>query len=116
MFNRAIHHGLLAALILSVLATAGQSQEGGLAAALTGKTLTSDQGWQFSLGPGGALSGREADGTKISGSWHIKDGKFCRTLVQPAAWAGSSCRAVSMKGDTLMMTMKNGKVEKLRVK
>lgn len=76
-------------------------------AALSGKTLTNAD-TTFIVNADGTLTGEEATGEAVAGTWTIEDGKWCRTLTQPAAYAGTSCRDVIIEGDQVTLARPDG--------
>lgn len=76
-------------------------------AALSGKTLTNAD-TTFVVNADGTLTGEEATGEVVAGTWKIEDGKWCRTLTQPAAFAGTSCRDVIIEGDQVTLARPDG--------
>jgi hypothetical protein len=105
------HHLVIAATLCSLagcMQTAPTDEMGPIAARLSGTTLVSEQGWTFNLGADGQLSGSEADGRPIAGVWAERDGKFCRTLTLPEAWAGTACQEVEFDGDQVAFVRADG--------
>ena len=76
---------------------------------LAGKTLTNADS-TLALTKDGALIGKSKSGAVIRGTWEAKDGKFCRTLTEPAAAAGTECQNVTIQGDQLTLVRANGQV------
>lgn len=71
--------------------------------ALMGKTLINEQ-VKFSLNRDGTMVG-----DTVAGTWIVRDGKFCRTVVNPAALRGTECQTVTIKGKQATFTSPNGK-------
>ncbi len=96
---------LLISLALAACKTTGENlseSDAPLYAALAGQTLE-NRAVSFHLHENGTLSG-----TGVKGTWEVKDGKFCRTLSQPASLAGSDCQAVLFDGDLVTFFRSNG--------
>ncbi|QFT62065.1 hypothetical protein [Roseivivax sp. THAF30] len=86
--------------LLAGCATTGtMSTMGPIETRLTGKTLVNSGGWSITPEAGGVLSGTEADGSAVVGTWEERNGQFCRTLTQPADWAGTACQNVVFEDD-----------------
>lgn len=64
----------------------------------------------------------KADGSMVganpalTGSWEVRDGQFCRTIVTPARLAGSECQKVTISGDTYTFDGSSGVREYTLVK
>lgn len=74
---------------------------------LAGKTLSNAES-TMALTADGRLLGKESTGEITRGTWEIRDGKWCRTLTEPAAWAGTGCRGVTFSGNTVTMSKDDG--------
>ncbi|WP_156883586.1 hypothetical protein [Salipiger mucosus] len=75
--------------------------------ALSGKTL-SNSDTTLIVNADGTLTGQEATGEAVSGTWTVEDGQWCRTLTQPEAYAGTSCRTVLIEGDQVTLARPDG--------
>ena len=75
---------------------------------VSGKTMQDSRKNTFTMGTDGTLVGTTSKGDAVSGTWEVKDGKWCRTIKEPARLAGSACQAATIKGDTLTLTVKDG--------
>ncbi len=69
-----------------------------LSVALSGRTLTLGAN-RINVGADGRLSGSAANGAAILGTWSIRNGKWCRTLISPEAMAGSACQSLAIEAD-----------------
>lgn len=78
-------------------------------AMLAGKTLVNPD-TTMNLLATGQLTGVEANGDEVAGTWTADDGQWCRTLTKPAAYAGSACRDVTFGGDQVTMIGPNGAI------
>ena len=100
MLNNGTIGTVMAACVLAGCAATGSVETmGPVETRLSGKTLVSDGGWSLMLQPGGVLSGSEADGSPVLGTWEERGGQFCRTLVEPKDWAGTACQDVVFSDD-----------------
>jgi hypothetical protein len=94
------------ALALAACQTTGSemsaSPDDALRAQLSGKTIAVN-GAETHVNSDGSLSGA------VQGTWTIEDGKYCRTIVAPKAWAGTQCQGVSFDGNQVTFTRPNGK-------
>ncbi|MBU2994356.1 hypothetical protein Q4555_06725 [Octadecabacter sp. 1_MG-2023] len=76
--------------------------------AVSGRTLVSGD-TRLTAGANGALVGTLASGDTLSGTWRIGNGKWCRTLTQPARFAGAEvCQDAALAGDQLVIVGSNG--------
>ncbi len=87
-----------------------QGDDGGadaaIAAQLSGRTLVNvANGARISANADGTLVGEGVEGT-----WHIKDGEWCRTIVKPEKIAGSLCQGLSINGVTMTLARADGSI------
>ena len=77
--------------------------DGILKAALSGKTLVR----------GDTSIALNSDGSMVSdaveGTWYVSGGKFCRTIVKPANYAGHECQGVVFEGDQVTFNSPSGR-------
>lgn len=68
--------------------------------ALRGKTLTNG-GSTVLLGQDGTMSGMVGPkgDTVLEGAWTVRNGQYCRTVVEPAQIAGTECQDVTIDGN-----------------
>jgi hypothetical protein len=78
-----------------------------LRAQLSGKTLTNEF-VTMALTKDGQIIGKESTGEVTRGTWTVRDGQFCRTLTEPAAYAGTACQDVAFSGNQVTFTRANG--------
>lgn len=79
-------------------ASAVIAQSKNLEEMLGGKTLTSPRGRTvYILGADGNLGGMIAKQT-IVGTWEVRDGQWCRSIVEPKEHEGFACRVVEANG------------------
>ncbi|WP_371168720.1 hypothetical protein [Aliiroseovarius sp. 2305UL8-7] len=74
-----------------------------LTAALSGKTLAYEDE-RYTSHADGRLTGTN----NTTGTWEIRDGKWCRTIVTPEKWKGSQCQTVVVKGDKATFIRNDG--------
>lgn len=48
---------------------------------------------------------------KFEGAWDIRDGKWCRTIKEPASFAGTECQAITLGDSVITITGRNGPVD-----
>jgi hypothetical protein len=78
-------------------------------ALVAGRRMTNDREWvEFVLEPNGTMSGKRADGTKLSGPWYFKDGLFCRESTVGKRSQGWDCQIVTVNGDEVTFHRKRG--------
>ena len=76
--------------------------------ALSGRTLVAGD-TRLAAGANGALVGKLASGDTLSGTWRISGGKWCRTLTQPARFAGPEvCQDAALADGQLVIIGSNG--------
>jgi hypothetical protein len=76
--------------------------------AVSGRTLVAGD-TRLTAGANGALVGTLANGNTLSGTWRISGGKWCRTLTQPARFAGPEvCQDAALADGQLVITGSNG--------
>lgn len=75
--------------------------------ALSGKTLANETS-TLVLQSDGQMTGSISSGGTIEGSWSIRGEQFCRTLIEPAAMAGSECQDVAIDGTQATFTTSRG--------
>lgn len=76
--------------------------------AVSGRTLVAGD-TRLTAGENGALVGTLANGDTLSGTWRIRDGKWCRTLSQPARFAGPEvCQDAALTDGLLVIVGSNG--------
>lgn len=80
--------------------------------ALAGKTLRAP-GQEITAHADGRLTGKVGAnlGTELVGTWEIKNGRWCRTLTQPEAAAGSACQDLAMGDGIVTIEGSRGPVE-----
>ncbi|RVT83941.1 hypothetical protein DXV76_09510 [Rhodobacteraceae bacterium CCMM004] len=49
-------------------------------------------------------------GTGIRGTWEERDGRYCRTLTEPARFAGTECQVVTLNGNQVSFDNQMGRV------
>jgi hypothetical protein len=91
-------------LCLSPLTAIADDDE--MSAALAGRTLTAGP-TVISLGEGGRMSGSVGDDA-LDGDWSISDGRFCRTITEPARMAGTECQRLEINGGKATITTRRG--------
>lgn len=76
--------------------------------AVSGRTLMAGD-TRLTAGANGALVGTLASGDTLSGTWRINNGKWCRTLTQPARFAGPEvCQDAALTDGQLVVIGSNG--------
>lgn len=76
--------------------------------AVSGRTLVAGE-TRLTAGANGALVGTLANGDTLSGTWRISGGKWCRTLTQPARFAGPEvCQDAALADGQLVIIGSNG--------
>ncbi|MEL7213687.1 MAG: hypothetical protein AAGK92_13575 [Pseudomonadota bacterium] len=76
--------------------------------AVSGRTLVAGD-TRLTAGANGALVGTLAGGDTLSGTWRILNGRWCRTLTQPARFAGPEvCQDVALTEGQLVIIGSNG--------
>ena len=82
------------------VASAVIAQSKNLEELLGGKTLTSPKGRTvYVLGSDGNLGGMIAKQTLV-GTWEIRDGQWCRSIVEPKEREGDECRGKRARGSS----------------
>lgn len=76
---------------------------------LVGKRLTST-GMTLQLQEGNRMAGRAGPSKdiRIDGAWQIREGKFCRTITEPAQMIGTECQDISIEGETATLSGRDG--------
>lgn len=95
-------------LLAGCVETTNLEEAGPVTTQLAGKTAVSKAGWTFNFSPDGRLSGSEADGSEISGTWTERDGQFFRTLTLPERLAGTLCQDVEFTENQVSFLRKDG--------
>ena len=76
--------------------------------AVSGRTLVAGD-TRLAAGADGAQVGTLAGGDTLSGTWRISNGKWCRTLTQPARFAGPEvCQDATLTEGQLVIIGSNG--------
>ncbi|MHA3916668.1 hypothetical protein [Halovulum sp. GXIMD14793] len=76
--------------------------------AVSGRTLVAGD-TRLTAGANGTLVGTLANGDTLSGTWRISGGKWCRTLTQPARFAGPEvCQDAALADGQLVIVGSNG--------
>lgn len=83
---------------------------------VAGKTLLGADQSKFVIAEDGTLSGVTGKGDALVGTWQVKDGRWCRTIKEPAKLAGSACQKASIKGKTLTLIRDDGSTVTFTVK
>lgn len=86
---------------------------GSIVQAVSGKRLIVDRGDFIDVGADGELTGMVGpdQSTAISGTWEVRNGQWCRTLVRPAPIAGTACQDATLNGDgTITIVGANGPI------
>lgn len=94
---------------LALGACASTPEPDPLIAPIVGKTLTSTEGVTVVLGADGSVKGSFGDDGVIDGAYQMRDGKYCRTLTQPPAFAGTECQNVTITDDTVEFESPTGR-------
>lgn len=77
--------------------------------AVSGRTLVAGD-TRLTAGANGALVGTLANGDTLSGTWRIGGGKWCRTLTQPAKFAGPEvCQDAALADGQLVIIGSSGR-------
>ncbi|WP_179381689.1 hypothetical protein [Jannaschia marina] len=76
--------------------------------AVSGRTLVAGE-TRLTAGANGTLVGTLASGDTLSGTWRIANGRWCRTLTQPARFAGPEvCQDAALADGQLVIIGSNG--------
>lgn len=76
--------------------------------AVSGRTLVAGE-TRLTAGANGALVGTLAGGDTLSGTWRILNGKWCRTLTEPARFAGPEvCQNAALTDGQLVIVGSSG--------
>lgn len=94
----------VATSLVSVQAHADQTDT--IRKAVSGKTLTNG-GTKFKVKRNGRLTG-SSGALKFKGTWTIRDGQWCRTLTEPANFAGTECQPTELGENTITITGSRG--------
>lgn len=72
-----------------------------ITAAISGKRLVAPRGDFIDVGADGRVTGMIGpdQSLALSGVWEIRDGQWCRTLTEPASFAGTACQDATLNGD-----------------
>ncbi|MGH1412806.1 MAG: hypothetical protein ACRBB0_04900 [Pelagimonas sp.] len=69
--------------------------------ALIGRTILHEDG-NLAVNPDGSIGG------DLTGTWEIKNTRWCRTIATPEKYAGTECRDVHVSGNSAFFTRDNG--------
>ncbi|WP_136440733.1 hypothetical protein [Pacificoceanicola onchidii] len=95
-------------LIVSLAACAETQTVDPISQAVSGRTLVAGD-TRLTAGANGALVGTLASGDTLSGTWRISNGKWCRTLTQPARFAGPEvCQDAALADGQLVIVGSSG--------
>lgn len=84
--------------------------------AVSGRTLVAGD-TRLTAGSNGSLVGTLAGGDTLSGTWRIKNGRWCRTLTKPARFAGPEvCQDAALSSGTLTIVGSSGKPTTYRIR
>ncbi|MCC5999794.1 MAG: hypothetical protein JJU19_02890 [Pararhodobacter sp.] len=72
----------------------GQPETDPVTRALSGNTMTFGE-VSIEVNPDGTLAGETPDGD-LAGRWAVRDGQWCDTIVEPEAYAGTTCMDVEL--------------------
>jgi len=98
----------IAALVTVTACAEGTMAPDPITQAVSGRTLVASE-TRLTAGANGALVGTLAGGDTLSGTWRISNGKWCRTLTQPARFAGPEvCQDVALTEGQLVIIGSNG--------
>ncbi len=102
---------LIAATLGLGLAGAAVASDADLTKALAGKTLVGGNA-EIKVKKNGGLTGKvgKKGDIKIKGAWQIRDGKWCRTLSEPAQFAGTACQAMTLGDGTVTIDSSSGPI------
>ncbi|MEL7300877.1 MAG: hypothetical protein AAFM92_10880 [Pseudomonadota bacterium] len=99
---------LVASLAVTLAACAENQTIDPITQAVSGRTLVAGE-TRLTAGANGALVGTLAGGDTLSGTWRISNGKWCRTLTQPARFAGPEvCQDAALTEGQLVIVGSNG--------
>lgn len=99
---------LSASLVITLAACAETQTADPITQAVSGRTLVAGD-TRLTAGANGALVGTLAGGDTLSGTWRISNGKWCRTLSQPARFAGPEvCQDAALTDGQLVIIGSNG--------
>ncbi len=99
---------MLTALIAVSACAAVSTTPDPLEQAVSGRTLVAGD-TRLTAGANGALVGTLASRDTLSGTWRITNGKWCRTLTQPARFAGPEvCQDAALADGQLVVIGSNG--------
>lgn len=90
-----------------IASEAGADNSGKLKRQLSGKTLKNES-VKLSLNRDGTMVGDTVAGDTLAGTWVVRDGNFCRTVVIPANLRGTECQSVTIKGKQATFTSPDG--------
>ena len=96
-------------LLTSIAACAELNTENDpITQAVSGRTLVAGD-TRLTADANGALVGTLANGDTLSGTWRISGGKWCRTLTQPARFAGPEvCQDAALADGQFVIVVSNG--------
>lgn len=93
----------LAALIAVTACAEVTTTPDPLTQAVSGRTLVSGD-TRLLAGTNGSLVGTLASGDTLAGTWRISQGRWCRTLTQPARFAGAEvCQDAALADGQLVI-------------
>lgn len=96
------------AFIISLAACAETQTSDPITQAVSGRTLVAGD-TRITAVANGTLIGTLASGDTLSGTWRISNGKWCRTLNQPARFAGPEvCQDAALTDGQLVIVGSNG--------
>ena len=98
----------LTALVTAAACAEVSSTPDPITQAVSGRTLISGD-TRLTAGTNGTLVGTLASGDTLSGTWRISGGRWCRTLNQPARFAGPEvCQDAALTDGQLVIIGSNG--------
>ncbi|WP_101065698.1 hypothetical protein [Roseovarius salinarum] len=102
-------------LLAGCMSQQSDAPAGAIESRIVDRTLVADRGFSIIPHSGGRLSGKIENGGVIAGTWDIRDGRWCRMLTKPENQAGRKCQDITMAGDTVTVTSRDGTVTRLTI-
>ncbi|MBT8152501.1 hypothetical protein KMP13_01030 [Epibacterium ulvae] len=102
----------LALCLTSLNPAPGFASDDAAKAAVAGKTITSGKA-VLKVRKNGRLTGKVGPNGDVTfeGAWDIRNGKWCRTITEPASFAGTECQAMTLGDGVITISGRNGPVD-----
>ncbi len=79
-----------------------------LTARLSGMTGVHESGTAVTLHDDGRITGNTHNGDAITGTWDVRNGRYCRTITAPESLASTNCQDVEFDGNNVHFIKDDG--------